>query len=248
VARAEVPRAWTRYLRQIDLLGPEGQERLADTTIAIVGLGGLGSVVSMYLAAAGVGRLRLVDHDIVEVHNLNRQLLYGEPDLGLPKAYQAARRLHELNPAVRVEPLRARLERRNAKDIVRGADIVVDALDNWEARLALADAAWELGIPLVHAAVEVFYGQLTTIEAGKTPCLWCIAPPPQARRNVSVLGPVVGLVASLEALEALKLATGLGDPLYGRLVVVDALAPSLDIVELKRVECDDCRRLRAGKN
>lgn len=225
----------------MSLLGEEGQRRLLDSTVAVVGLGGLGSIVALYLAAAGVGRLVIVDPDVVEVHNLNRQLLYGEPDLGLPKAYAAARRLRELRSDLRVVPVKASIEEGAARDAIREADVVVDALDNWRARLALADTAWEAGMPLVHAAVERYYAQLTTIKSGLTSCLHCIAPARAEQRCVSVIGPAVGVAASLEALEVIKIIAGIGEPLYNKLLVIDALTPSIDTIELKPIPCSECR-------
>ena len=239
----EAPRnALDRYKRQLGLLGIDGQEKLASSTVVVAGLGGLGSIVSLYLAAAGVGRLRIVDPDIVEIHNLNRQLLYSEADLGLPKAYLAARRLRELRPDLKVEPLMAAVSEDNAGEIVRGSDLVVDALDNWEARLALADAAWQEGIRLVHAAVDRYYGQITTIHRDRTICLHCIAPASPQRRCTQVIGPAVGVVASLEAMEAIKVLTGIGEPLYNKLLVVDAITPSIDVIKLTPIPCEECKQ------
>ncbi|GAB6147490.1 HesA/MoeB/ThiF family protein [Stetteria hydrogenophila] len=235
-----------RYARQLSLIGREGQEALGRARVAVVGLGGLGSAVALYLAAAGVGELVLVDGDVVEVHNLNRQILYEASDVGLPKAVLAARRVRALNPGVRVRPVQARIRPGSAGEAIGDVDVVVDCLDNWEARLALDEYAWSAGIPLVHAAVDGWHGQLTVVKRGVTTCLACLAPGKLAGKPVPAIGPAVGLVGALEALEVLKLVTGVGEPSYNRLLAVDALTPSIEAVELEPVPCEPCReRLKA---
>ena len=237
-----------RYSRQLGILGLKGQEALARARVAVVGLGGLGSAVSLYLAAAGVGEMVLVDPDRVEVHNLNRQVLYEAADIGIPKAFLAARRLKALNPEVDVRPVTDGVSGGRVGEIVGDVDVIVDALDNWEARLALDEYAWERGIPLVHAAVDRWYGQLTVVKRGVTSCLACIAPR-SPRRPSGVLGPAVGILGLLEAMEAIKILTGIGEPSYNRLIFVDALKPSIDVVELKPVPCEACREaLRASSS
>ena len=236
-----------RYVRQLGILGIEGQEALSRARVAVVGLGGLGSAAAYYLAAAGVGELVLVDGDSVELHNLNRQILYDESDVGLPKAVLAARRVRAFNPDVRVRPVQERLDSSNAAKLLGEVDVIVDGLDNWEARLALDEYAWDAGVPLVHAAVERWHGQLTVVKRGITGCLACLAPPRPRRRCVSIIGPAAGLVGLLEAMEAIKVVTGVGEPAYNKLVVIDAMTPSIDVVPLKPVPCEECRsRLAAG--
>jgi len=222
-----------RYERHLALIGgPEGQEQLSRTTIAIVGLGGLGSIVSQYLAAAGVGRLVLVDPDIVEPNNLNRQLLYDEASLDLPKAFLAARRIRSLNSCTEVTPRRERLTEDNVESLLAEADIVVDALDNWEARLVLDNYTRRTGKPLVHAAVERHYGQAMLIIPGKTPGLQAIAPRSPGRSCVQVLGPVVGIVASIESLLALEAALG-NYSRAGTLYVIDARTMDITSIRLQ---------------
>ncbi len=236
-----------RYIRQLGILGIDGQETLSRARVAVVGLGGLGSAAAYYLAAAGVGELILVDGDSVELHNLNRQILYDEADVGLPKALLAAKRVRAFNQDVRVRPVQARLVASNTAEVLGEADVIVDGLDNWEARLALDEYAWDHGIPLVHAAVERWHGQLTVVKRGVTSCLACLAPPRPRRRCVSIIGPAAGLLGLMEAMEAIKVLTGIGEPAYNKLVVVDAMAPSIDVVPLKPVACEECRsRLAAG--
>ena len=211
-----------RYSRQAPLLGPGGQERLARSTVLIAGLGGLGSFLALHLAAAGVGRLVLVDRDVVEPSNLNRPVLYDEAGLGLPKPVLAAWRVRALNGCVEPVPLREEISGETAGRLLDEyrPDLVVDGLDNWEARLALEEAAWERGVPLVHAAVERFYGQILLVKPRETARLRDIAPGAGDGGAVHVLGPVVGAVASMEALLALRAL--LGDwSLAGTLLVVD---------------------------
>ena len=231
---------WARYVRQLGLLGEEGQERLSEASVAVVGLGGLGSAVSLYLAAAGVGRLILVDPDRVEPHNLNRQVLYDESDVGLPKAFLAARRVRALNPLVRVEAYPVAVGEDNVGDLLGGADVIVDGLDNWEARLVLDRFAWREGKPLVHAAAERWYGQLTVVERGRTSCLACLAPERPGRSCTQILGPVAGMLGLMEALEVIKLVTGVAEPAYNRLVVLDARSLSLDVIPLDPRPCPRC--------
>ncbi len=220
-----------RYRRQLGLWGLDGQEMLESSTVAVVGLGGLGGVVSLYLAGAGVGRLILVDGDVVEPHNLNRQLLYDEASVGLPKAVIAARRVREFNSCVEVVPVQERLTPDNVHRILGGVDLIVDALDNWEARLVLDEYARETGTPLVHGAVERFYGQVLFTIPGETACLSCIAPRGGRGRCVQVAGPAVGVVASLEATLAVRFLAGL--PVEaGTLYVVDAADGGIEKIPL----------------
>ncbi|MEB2836203.1 MAG: HesA/MoeB/ThiF family protein [Desulfurococcales archaeon] len=237
-----------RYSRQLPLLGPRAQERLAGSKVVVAGLGGLGSFVALELAALGVGSLVLVDHDTVSESNLNRQVLYSQADLGLPKVYAAARRLRELRPDLAVSTHHTRITTDNAGTLIRGADVVVDALDNWASRLALADAAWEAGIPLVHGAIDGFYGQVTTVEPGKSICLHCIAPGPAPPRRPPAIVTTAAIVASHEVSEVLKLLTGAGEPLYNKLLFIDTREPRIDQITLHRTPCENCKRLTPMKD
>jgi molybdopterin/thiamine biosynthesis adenylyltransferase len=237
-------RDWRRYERQLELLGDEAQRRLEVSRVAIVGLGGLGSNVALNLAALGVGSLILIDYDIVDINNLNRQLLYTESDVGLPKVEAASRRLREFRSDLKIFSYNEKIDLGNAKTLIRDSDVVVDALDNWKSRLALADAAWEAGIPLVHGAVDGFYGQVTTIEKGRSICLYCIAPPePKPPRPPQAIATTVTMTASIQSSEVLKLITGIGKPSYNRLIVVDSREPRIDYVQLREVKCEDCKKL-----
>ena len=220
-----------RYSRQIPLLGAEGQERLSRSTVAVVGLGGLGSTVSLYLAAAGVGRLVLVDGDRVEDGNLNRQILYDEASIGLPKPFIAARRIRLLNSCVETVPVHEWVTRDNADRILGEADLVVDALDNWSGRLVLDEYTERTGKPLVHGAVERLYGQVMLVVPGG-PRLRAIAPGGEKRGVIPVTAPAVGVIASLEA--ELAVEALLGDyTRAGRLYIVDLRLMDIQSVELR---------------
>ncbi|MEB3860336.1 MAG: HesA/MoeB/ThiF family protein [Desulfurococcales archaeon] len=231
-----------RYSRQLPMLGASGQVELASSTVAVVGLGGLGSLVSYYLAAAGVGRLVVVDGERVELNNLNRQILYTTRDVGEWKADVAARRLGELNPDIEIVAHRQMVDGDNAEELLGEADVIVDGLDDWRARIVLDYYSQETGKPLVHGAVDGFYGQMTVIVPGKTPCLACLAPRDLGYRGCrAALGASVGLVAVLEALDTIKLLTKRGNPSIGRLLIVDALNTRIEEIPLKPVECQPCR-------
>jgi len=223
-----------RYSRQIPVIGVEGQLKLKNTTMLIVGLGGLGSIVSIYLAASGVGRLIIVDNESVELSNLQRQILYTTSDLGKPKAYVAKERLSMINPNVEIEAYNMVFDMDNGSELVKKADIVIDALDNWETRFILDKLVFKHGKPMVHAGVEGFYGQLTTIIPGKTPCLRYIFQSVKlSRRRVNVLATTPGVLGILEANEAIKLATGIGEVLANKILVYNGLRNEFTIIDLK---------------
>jgi molybdopterin/thiamine biosynthesis adenylyltransferase len=242
---ALTPEELERYDRQLRVWGVEAQERLKRSTALVVGVGGLGSPVAMYLAAAGVGRLVLVDPEVVELSNLNRQVLHWTTDLGRAKVESAAEKLRRLNPHVEVVAVRRRIESlEDAVQLVREADVVVDCLDNWRTRFLINEACVRLGKPLVHAAVRGLYGQLMVVKPGEGPCLRCLVPeePPQEER-IPVAGPTPGALGALEAMEAVKLLTGYGEPLVGKLLVYDGLHGSVDVIAVrKRENCPVCSR------
>jgi len=242
---ALTPEELERYDRQLRVWGVEAQERLRHSTALVVGVGGLGSPVAMYLAAAGVGRLVLVDPEVVELSNLNRQVLHWTTDLGRAKVESAAEKLRKLNPHVEVVAVRRRIESlEDAVQLVGEADVVVDCLDNWRTRFLINEACVRLGKPLVHAAVRGLYGQLMVVKPGEGPCLRCLVPeePPQEER-IPVAGPTPGALGALEAMEAVKLLTGYGEPLVGKLLVYDGLHSSVDVITVrKRENCPVCSR------
>ncbi|MEM1619966.1 MAG: HesA/MoeB/ThiF family protein [Fervidicoccaceae archaeon] len=238
--------AWSssRYCRQLAAIGAAGQEALESSSALIVGLGGLGSAVALYLAAAGVGRLVLIDVDRVERSNLNRQVLYGESDMGSFKVAAAAARLSDLNPEISVEGVVADARSGVLERLLDGVDVVVDCLDDWEDKLRLNEEAVRRGIPLVHAAVEGWQGHVMTIIARKGPCLACTFGSVKGRRCTSVVGAAVGVIGSIQAGEALKLLAGVGEPLVGRLIFVDLKSGTALGAEVARdPRCPVCSRL-----
>jgi adenylyltransferase/sulfurtransferase len=213
-----------RYARQIILpdIGEAGQETLLKSRVLIAGAGGLGSLSSLYMAAAGVGTLRIADKDTVSLSDLNRQILYAESDIGRVKVEAAAARLSAFNGSCRIEPLNADI-RTEAEALVDGCDLVIDAVDNVPARRALNRAAVKLGVPLVHGGIDGFSGTVAVIVPGKSACFECLFPDRGAERPpvaVAALAPVVGLVASLQCAEAIKLLLSAGKPLVDRMLVI----------------------------
>jgi molybdopterin/thiamine biosynthesis adenylyltransferase len=223
--------AQRRYARHLSLpeVGLAGQERLARASVLLIGAGGLGSPVALYLVAAGVGRLTLVDGDRVEASNLQRQVLYGERTLGARKVVAARERLSDLNPLVELEVHDERLVAANALALVTAHDVVVDGTDNFATRYLLSDACVLAGKPLVYGSIYRFEGQVTVFDARRGPCYRCLfpsPPPPELAPSCAeggVLGVLPGIVGTLQATEALKLLLGVGEPLVGRLLAVDAL-------------------------
>ena len=238
-----------RYARHLALpgVGEEGQERLKAARVLVVGAGGLGSPVALYLAAAGVGTLGLVDFDEVDVTNLQRQVLYGTGDVGRPKLEAAAARLSDLNPGVRMVPHALCLSSENALDILADYDVIADGTDNFPARYLVNDACVLLGKPNVHASVSRFDGQASVFWAAKGPCYRCLfeEPPPAdlvpSCAEGGVLGVLPGLLGTIQATEVLKLLLGLGEPLIGRLLLVDALRMEMRTISTaKNPACAVC--------
>ncbi len=230
-----------RYHRQIPLFGEEGQEKLKAARILIAGAGGLGSPISLYLAAAGVGTLRIADCDTVEASNLNRQILHGSRDIGRPKTESAAENLAALNPLIRVEKVRGRIDETTVLETAQGCDLIVDAMDNFHTRYLLNRTALALGIPFVHGAVRGLYGQATTVIPGKTPCLRCIFPASPPPEVFPILGATCGVIGSIQSTEVLKWLTGRGEPLAGRLLLWDGLAGTAETITVERnPACPDC--------
>lgn len=221
-----------RYARHLILpeVGPDGQRRLKGARVLLVGAGGLGSPVALYLAAAGVGHLTVVDPDLVDASNLQRQVLHGTRDLGRPKIASARERLADLNPGVTVEGVQARLDSGNALELVRTHDLVVDGTDNFATRYLVNDACVLTGRPNVYGSIFRFEGQASVFCAPGGPCYRCLFPEPPPPGSVpscaegGVLGVLPGLLGLVQATEALKLLLGAGTTLTGRLLLVDALA------------------------
>jgi adenylyltransferase/sulfurtransferase len=231
-----------RYARHLILpqVGLEGQRRLKDARVLLVGVGGLGSPAALYLAAAGVGTLGLVDSDAVELSNLQRQVLHGTAAVGRPKLESAEHRLNDLNPAVRLVRHDGRLTGGNALEVLAGYDVVVDGSDNFPTRYLVNDACGLLGHPLVYGSIWRFEGQVSVFWAERGPCYRCLyrdPPPPElvpSCTEAGVLGVLPGIVGALQAAEAIKLVLGAGDPLVGRLLLVDALRMQFREIALQK--------------
>lgn len=218
----------TRYSRQLALpqVGDEGQRRLSEGRVLVVGAGGLGSPAALYLAAAGVGTIVLADPDAVELSNLQRQILHAGSDVGRPKVDAAASRLQDLNPLVHIEPVPVRLDAENADALVARVDVVVDGSDNPETRQALNRACVEGRKPWVHGAIWRFFGQVTVFKAGGKPCFRCVFPEPGPAAELScevggVMGAVAGVIGSIQAQETIRLLLGQPSPLSGVLWTYD---------------------------
>ncbi len=224
-----------RFERQLRLIGINGQLRLAESTVLIAGLGGLGSAASLYLTTAGVGRLMLIDDGLLELSNLNRQILYTAKDVGKPKATIAAERLRALNPNARIEAYVVNVNDSRVENLVRKADIILDCLDNWGGRMVLDRLSWISRKPLIHGGVNAYYGQVTTVVPGETPCLKCILGSSHigGREPPQVIGPAAGVIGALQAVEALKLLTGVGEPLKNRLLLIDLKRMEFDTIRLR---------------
>jgi molybdopterin/thiamine biosynthesis adenylyltransferase/rhodanese-related sulfurtransferase len=238
-----------RYGRHLVLpeVGREGQQRLKEASVVVVGVGGLGTPVALYLAAAGIGTLGIVDDDRVEISNLQRQILYGEADVGRAKTEVARERLRHLNPHVEVIPHELRLNRDNALDVLEPYDIVVDGSDNFPTRYLLNDAAVLLGKPDVYGAIHRFEGQVGIFDARSGACYRCLfdePPPPELAPSCAeagVLGVLPGIVGSLQASETIKSILGIGRSLRSRLIVLDALEMRVREVEVpKNPDCPVC--------
>jgi len=237
-----------RYSRHIIMeeVGATGQAALLDASVTVVGAGGLGAPVIEYLAAAGVGHLEIVDDDVVERSNLQRQVIHRDADVGVPKVSSAARFVEALNPDITVIPHEVRLDRTNIETLSAAADVVVDASDNFPTRYLLNDHCRITDRPLVHGAIYKFEGQLTTLIPGG-PCYRCLFPEAPEPGSVldcaetGVLGVLPGTVGCIQATECVKLLTGLGDPLAGRLLLYDAAAMEFEEVAYRAdPDCPIC--------
>jgi molybdopterin-synthase adenylyltransferase len=238
-----------RYDCQLVLreIGERGQDKLREGSVLVVGAGGLGAPVLFYLAAAGVGRLGIVDDDVVELSNLQRQILFTTADIGKGKAACAAERLAALNPEVKLEPFAERLKADRVLELVRRYDVVVTAVDNFPTRYLLNDACVLERKTLVDGAVQRMIGLAMTIKGGETACYRCLFPEPPAPAavvtcsDVGVLGPIPGTIGAIQALEAIKVLTGAGRPLFDRLLQFDGAEMSLNEVQVTRMaSCPVC--------
>jgi molybdopterin/thiamine biosynthesis adenylyltransferase len=236
------------YSRQIVMpeLGRKGQEKLQRSKVAVVGLGGLGSVSSLYLALAGVEHLRLIDQDTVELKNLHRQILYDISDLRYPKVEAAAERIKQVNPSIKVEAVAENLRESNVDDLVRGVDCIVDGLDNMQTRYVLNRASVRHGIPYVFGAAIGVEGNLSVFSPPQTPCLECVLPDLDDRYlptcdTRGVLGATAGIIGTMQAMECIKLLSGMGGSLTGKLMVCDFRDLYFTTIDIyKRPDCQVC--------
>ncbi len=237
------------YSRQVILreLGRKGQRKLAKSKVAIVGLGGLGTVSSLYLTLAGVGRLRLIDQDTIEIQNLHRQILYSVDDLNYPKVEIAAKRLEKLNPLLKAEPIPENLNANNVEKLLASTDCVVDGLDNMRTRYLVNRACAKLEIPYVFGAAIGIEGNLSVFAPPETPCLECILPniddSDLMTCNVrGVLGATPGIIGTMQAMETIKVLTGIGTTLKGKLMICDFNDMYFTTIDIsKRENCPVCQ-------
>jgi molybdopterin/thiamine biosynthesis adenylyltransferase len=252
----DVPRTLTaeqreRYSRHLLIpeIGIEGQQKLLDAKVLLLGAGGLGSPTALYLAAAGVGTLGIVDNDEVDLSNLQRQVIHTTDRIGVPKVDSAEQSINAINPDVNVVKYPTRLDASNIVEIIEGYDVIVDGVDNFPTRYLLNDASVRLKIPVVSAAILGFEGQLSVFAPYEGPCYRCLfRVPPPAELAPScgangVLGVLPGTMGLLQATEVIKLITGAGEPLIGRLLMYDALSATTSEVKVRRdPECPICSR------
>jgi molybdopterin/thiamine biosynthesis adenylyltransferase len=238
-----------RYSRHVILqeVGEEGQARLLDSSVLLIGAGGLGSPAALYLAAAGVGTVGIVDYDVVDRTNLQRQVLHNLDRVGMAKTESAREAIAALNPDVKVITHNERLGAENALDIMSGYDVVLDGGDNFPTRYLVNDASLHLRVPVVHGSIFRFEGQVSVFAPYEGPCYRCLfpePPPPELAPSCAeagVLGVLPGIIGSIEAMEAIKLLLGLGEPLVGKLLIYDAMDESFDTVTIGRdPNCPAC--------
>jgi len=237
------------YSRQVVLteLGADGQKKLNRSKVVVVGLGGLGSASSLYLALAGVGYLRLVDQDTVEMNNLHRQILYDLGDIRYPKVEAAASRIQQTNPNVKVESVPENVRESNVEEIVKGMDCVVDGLDNMRTRYLLNRACVKYKIPYVFGGAIGIEGNLSVFHSPKTPCLECVLPTLDDRFMPTcevrgVLGATAGIIGTMQAMETIKLLSGIGEPLEGKLMVCDFRDMYFAVIDIfKKPDCPVCQ-------
>ena len=229
-----------RYKRQLPLIGEDGQEKLRSSLVAIVGLGGIGSPLALYLCGVGVN-LRLIDGDRVSLDNLHRQILYGEDDIGLPKALVAERELRRRNSEISIEGIPERLNKENVGKLFSDVDLVLDATDNFNTRYVINEFCVRKGLPFIYSAISGYYFAVSFIMPGKTPCLKCIFPSMEDSGPVPVIGSVPALVASISATEAIKYLTKGKPSLMGELLVGDLNTMEVSEIRIKRnPKCPVC--------
>ncbi|HSW58821.1 MAG TPA: HesA/MoeB/ThiF family protein [Dehalococcoidales bacterium] len=237
------PLELTRYARQIIIpgLGEAGQEKLKKACVFLAGAGGLGSPAALYLAAAGIGKIRIADFDTVELSNLNRQVLHWTDDVGRLKVESAASKLRRLNPEVEIEAFNVHMSGENLEKLAAGSDVIVDAMDNLQTRYFLNQVAQILRIPFMHGAVSGLEGRAMTVLPGETACLMCLYRGADVKVKPPVLGATPALIASLQVTEVIKYLTGLGQLLAGRFLIYDGLNMRFAEIQVSRdPHCPHC--------
>jgi len=232
-----------RYNRQINIreFGRKGQENLKKAHVVIAGVGGLGSSVSIYLAAAGIGHISLIDYDTVELSNLNRQILHWERDIGKSKVESAAEKLKQINPDIEIRGIEEEIKEENVLKLLKGADAIVDCMDNFRTRFILNDAALKLDIPFFHGACYEFEGRATTIIPKKTPCLRCIIPKTPPEKKVPIMGTTPGTIGTIQATEVIKFFAGIKPLLTSKLLIYDSRYLTYDLIKIERnPKCPSC--------
>lgn len=245
------PEDLIRYERNIKIpfIGEEGQKKLKNASVLIVGVGGLGSASAYYLAAAGIGRLGLVDNDVIELSNLNRQILHAHQRLGMLKVESAKNVLREMNPDLEVDVYPLLFEERSAEGIIQKYDLVVDGTDNFETRYLINQLCVKYEKPYVYGAVFHFSGQVSVFHASQGPCFQCVfhqMPPQQvieANRKPGVIGVLPGIVGTIQSVETIKVILGIGEPLVGRLLVLDGMEMDFSEIQIARdPKCPVCKK------
>ncbi len=239
-----------RYDRQIMIegFGKEGQEKLKGSKAFIAGAGGLGSPIAIYLAAAGIGTIRIVDHDKVDLSNLNRQILHWSKDYTRPKAQSALEKLTALNPEIKIEALQETIGDDSALELIRGSDIILDAMDNLPVRYILNKTAVRLGIPFIHGAVQGLEGRAMTVIPGQSACFMCLY---HGLKGKNVKFPIIGttpaIIGSIQATEAIKYLTGIGKLLTNKLLIYNGYDMKFTALEVKRnPDCEHCGQTSEG--
>jgi molybdopterin-synthase adenylyltransferase len=244
-----------RYSRHILLqdVGVEGQEKLLAARVLVVGIGGLGSPIALYLAAAGIGTLGIIDNDLVDISNLQRQIVHFTEDIGRPKVQSAEEKLHAVNPDVKISTYNNRLDATNIREIFRGYDFIVDGTDDFPTKFLINDTCISAGIPFSHGGILRYDGQTMTVLPGKSACYRCVfrnPPPPDIAQTCSkagVLGPVAGILGTIQAAEVLKYITGVGELLADVLLTFNALTMDFRKISLKRQpDCTACGQNPTG--
>jgi adenylyltransferase/sulfurtransferase len=229
----------------IEEIGPEGQEKLKRSKVIIAGAGGLGSPIAIYLTVAGIGTIRLIDHDHVALSNLNRQVLYGEEDIGKKKVDSAKTKLGKLNPSVEIEAMAETIREDNVSRLIEGWDVIVDAMDNLPTRYILNRCAVERKIPFFHGAVSGFEGRAMTIVPGETACLRCLYRGDVPQEKFPVVGVTPAVIGVIQATEVIKYLLGIGKLLTNRLLIYDGLNVTFsEFIINKNPECDHCGSMK----